>query len=227
MSFSTTGSVVAGSINNAFNSNTLGSLITTGGNIGVGTTSPAFTLDVNGTLARSGVKLPRYDNGSFTATNGPYVPILFNDTQYNVVEIKVRFISSNTNNDIVLGPFCDGTSSFIKINEFQSTTKRYGNSDVVVTSNDSLNALLCGNTGNATDNLAVITICRASGVAGAGNRNKFFFDTSFTWGGIGEARSQGQGHMDLASVGGSPLTRLFLFPGAGTLTGTYSTVHYY
>ena len=55
MSFSTTGSVVAGSINNAFNSNTLGSLITTGGNIGVGTTSPAYTLDVNGTVnGRSG-----------------------------------------------------------------------------------------------------------------------------------------------------------------------------
>ena len=55
MSFSTTGSVAAGSINNAFNSNTLGSLITTGGNIGVGTTSPAYTLDVNGTVnGRSG-----------------------------------------------------------------------------------------------------------------------------------------------------------------------------
>ena len=55
MSFSTTGSVVAGSINTAFNSNTLGSLITTGGNIGVGTTSPAYTLDVNGAVnGRSG-----------------------------------------------------------------------------------------------------------------------------------------------------------------------------
>ena len=50
MSFSTTGSVVAGSINVAFNSNTLGSLITTSGNIGIGTTSPAYTLDVNGTV---------------------------------------------------------------------------------------------------------------------------------------------------------------------------------
>jgi len=50
MSFSTTGSVVAGSINAAFNSNTLGSLITTSGNVGIGTTSPAYTLDVNGTI---------------------------------------------------------------------------------------------------------------------------------------------------------------------------------
>ena len=225
MSFSTTRGQ---SINAISNSNTLGSLITTGGNIGVGTTSPAFTLDVNGTLARSGVKLPRYDNGSFTATNGPYVPILFNDTQYNVVEIKIRFTTSISDNDVVIGPYSDGNSTFLKINEFQSTTKRYNTTDVVVSSNDSLNALLCDNVGTSTDNLAVITICRASGVAGGeANRNKFFFDTSYTWSNIGEARSQGQGHIALTSVGGPPLTRLYLFPAAGTLTGTYSTVHYY
>jgi hypothetical protein len=43
-----------------FNSNTLGNLYTTGGNIGINTTSPVYTLDVNGTLA--------INNGTFTST---------------------------------------------------------------------------------------------------------------------------------------------------------------
>ena len=219
MSFSTTRGQ---SINAAFNSNTLGSLITTGGNIGIGTTNPAFTLDVNGTLARSGVKLPRYDNGSFSASTLVQIPILFSDTQYNVVEIKVRFVSS-TANDVTLGP-AGADGQWQKIWEFQSTTKRYGTTDVVVTNNNVYNPPLTASNGaSGVDSLATITICRAT----TNTRNHFYFDTSYTWGGIGEARSQGQGHFALASVGGSPLTRLYFFPTAGTITGTYSTVHYY
>ena len=79
MSFSTTGSVVAGSINAAFNSNTLGNLITTSGNIGIGTTNPAYTLDVNGTInGRSGYTgftngIPAVGNiGQFMTTANGY-----------------------------------------------------------------------------------------------------------------------------------------------------------
>lgn len=35
-----------GSIKSSGNSNTLGSLFTTGGNVGIGTSSPSYTLDV-------------------------------------------------------------------------------------------------------------------------------------------------------------------------------------
>ena len=54
------------SINASFNSNTLGSLITTGGNIGIGTTSPNYILDVNGNVNFSG---NLYQSGSLMQTS--------------------------------------------------------------------------------------------------------------------------------------------------------------
>jgi len=40
-------SVILGTLNANFNSNTLGNLFTTNGNVGINTTAPAFTLDIN------------------------------------------------------------------------------------------------------------------------------------------------------------------------------------
>ena len=40
----------AGSLIATSNSNTIGNIITTGGNVGVGTTSPNYKLDVNGSM---------------------------------------------------------------------------------------------------------------------------------------------------------------------------------
>ena len=71
-------------------------MYTTGGNVGIGTISPGYALDVTGntnftgTLTRSGIKLPRFDNGSFSAASIS-IPILFNDTQYNTVELKLKY----------------------------------------------------------------------------------------------------------------------------------------
>ncbi|NDA64677.1 MAG: hypothetical protein EBX50_22000, partial [Chitinophagia bacterium] len=41
---------IANGLISTYNSNTLGNLYTTGGNVGIATTSPAYALDVNGTV---------------------------------------------------------------------------------------------------------------------------------------------------------------------------------
>ena len=53
-SLNVTNTISTNSIRAISNTNTLGSLITTAGNIGIGTTSPAYTLDVNGTARFTG-----------------------------------------------------------------------------------------------------------------------------------------------------------------------------
>ena len=54
MSYQICTRITSGSLNASFNSNTIGSLYTTGGNIGIGTTSPGYALDVSGGLNVSG-----------------------------------------------------------------------------------------------------------------------------------------------------------------------------
>jgi hypothetical protein len=46
--------ITGGSLNATFHSNTIGSIITTGGNVGINTTAPSFKLDVQGDIQLSG-----------------------------------------------------------------------------------------------------------------------------------------------------------------------------
>ena len=53
--------IVNSSLSAVLNSNTIGNLFTTGGNVGINTTSPSFTLDVNGTgRFTTGIRLILY-----------------------------------------------------------------------------------------------------------------------------------------------------------------------
>ncbi len=65
------------------NSNTIGPIITTGGNIGIGTTSPAYVLDVSGIVASTGLT-----TGSIQASN-------INTTSLTTGSLRVNGISSD------------------------------------------------------------------------------------------------------------------------------------
>ena len=191
--------------------------------VGINTTSPAYTLDVGGTIARSGVKLPRFDNGTFSGSSFS-IPILFNDTQYNYVEFRVRYtISALGNVNISATSYTNAAMGF---NECALTTVKWNlqNSpdyQSFTAVNSGVFAVVVESAG--IDNNLTFRITRASGTS----RNHYSYDHTYCWGGVGTARGYGQGHIVNASVGGSPIQFITFTPASGTVTGTYSTVHYY
>lgn len=68
-----------------FNSNTLGNLFTTGGNVGINTKTPFYTLDVNGTLS----------SNSFMTGVGNFDNILPNSTTANFTNTVIMNAGSN------------------------------------------------------------------------------------------------------------------------------------
>jgi hypothetical protein len=200
---------------------------TSTGNIGIATTSPAYTLDVNGTIARSGVRLPRFDNGSFSGVSVGVIPILFSDSTYNFVEVKVNYIVSAVSN-VVLGgnTASNGSGSALSLSEFSeiTTTHNAGTGGNIKTAS--------GYISQTTEQLGVnnqfsIKIVRASGTSTTGYRNHYSFDTVYCWSGTGTARVYGQGHIDSALNLSNQLLSILMTPSTGTISGTWNTQHYY
>ena len=204
--------------------NKLLTISTTNGNVGIGTTGPAYTLDVAGTIARSGVKLPRFDNGTFSGASTAVIPILFSDTQYNYVEIKVSYqVTSSGCNVTLSGSTSSNGSSPFAGSEIGETTVKYSSqsSPVYTTSGyvsqttESVN--ICNN--------FIIKINRATG--GTQARNNYMFETVYCWSGVGTAKVYGMGHFDTATNLSNALSSIILTASAGTISGTYSTQHSY
>ena len=84
-------------ITSIFNSNTLGSIFTTSGNVGIGTTSPQYTLDINPSNVYNAM---RVNGGSILSnTNGTVINMSPNDGAFGAIE---AFTTGNFNVKIPL-----------------------------------------------------------------------------------------------------------------------------
>ena len=198
--------------------------ITRTGNVGIGTAAPAYTLDVAGTIARSGVRLPRFDNGTFSSASSAVIPILFSDSTYNYVEIKVRFTLTATCNVTLSGnSAAAGNGSTLSIGENGETTVKYNAQGSPVYTNSSYIAQTAEGSSPVDYNFT-IKITRSTSSSVPANRNHFLYDTVYTWSNVGTSRVTGMGHFLTSS---NQLLSILMTPGSGTISGTYSTQHSY
>jgi hypothetical protein len=200
------------------------------GLVGINTTVPTQTLDVNGTIARSGVRLPRFDNGTFSGASAAIIPILFSDTTYNYVEVKASYqISTGGVNVTLRGDIgTNGSTGVASLSEHSEITTLWnaGTGGNIRTTSAFLsqNTESLGITANVN-----IKIARAVANGGSGSgRNHYSFDTVYCWAGTGTARVYGQGHMDTDNTQSvNQLRSILMTPSSGTISGTWSTQHSY
>ena len=198
-----------------------------GANVGIGTTNPAQTLDVYGTIARNGLKLPRFDYGTLGPATSVSIPILFSDTQYNVVEIRFRYeVSAIT--DINMSA-TSTTPATMNLGEVGLTIVKYNSASAPsYYSNSGTTSFIFASTVEkiGTGGNLMFRIVRSIGSGDVGNRNHYSYDNVYCWSSVGTARGYGQGHIDNTGVGGPALAYLNLICVTGNINGTWSTTHY-
>ena len=203
-------------------------LQTRGGNVGVGTTNPSQTLDVYGTIARSSLKLPRVDYATFTTATTVSVPILFNDSQYNMVEIRIRYFpTAETSMTISATSTAPATMTITEAQysyiQYAQTAFTYSYGSGVTTMPFATNVETQG-----IDNNALIRITRATGTSSTGIRNHYTIDNVYCWFTVGTTRATSMGHFDSPSVGGPSLAffNITCTTSGAQFSGSYSTTHY-
>jgi len=223
------------SINNNSGSWTNRVTINQSGQVGIGTNSPAQTLDVYGAIARSGLKLPRVDYGVIAAGSSITIPILFSDTQYNMVEIRVKYLLSNSNVNINLSATSTQPAA-LNFSEVGLTSIPYNNpsAPTYTSTPGPTTSILFANNAESfyIEGNLLFRMIRTSSTTSY-YRNHYSYDNVYCWSGVGTARGSGMGHIDLTSstyqIASITLTTATTSGGAstpGTISCTWSTTHY-
>lgn len=204
-----------------------GIYINSSNQVGIGTNNPGQTLDVYGTIARSGLKLPRVDYGTLSAAASITIPILFSDTQYNMVEIRIKYYINTSNVSITMAATSTQPAA-LTFSESGLTTIPYSNQGAptyYVTATTSTSVILFANNVESagTYGNVLFRIIRPDATTGGYYRHHFSYDNVYCWSAVGTARGSGMGHIDNMSYSLGSIT---LAPGSGTITCTYSTTHY-
>jgi hypothetical protein len=212
---------------NAMNSSN-GIFLNGSGSVGIGITNPSQTLDVNGTIARSGLKLPRVDYGNFTTGSTVSVPILFSDTQYSHVEIRIHYIVS-AQCQMTMSAM-DTASSSLNFEEASLTTYQWSSQTAAfynITSGTQTSFNFANNVEQfGVDNILVMRIVRSTGTPTTGFRNHYMYDNIYCIYNVGTARGYGMGHINNTSLGGNALASFRLTASTGNISGNWTTTHY-
>jgi len=129
----TTSILSTGPSNLIFNSNTLGSLFTTGGNVGINTTNPAFTLYITGTTRISSSLLATFNSNTLGSlfTSGGNVSITGNlsaiGLNTNSFSPAHTFINTGTNNPTGLAALTPNVPSGSSSTFYVGQSLSYGN----------------------------------------------------------------------------------------------------
>jgi hypothetical protein len=216
------GNVSASVLSATGNSNTIGSIITTSGNVGIGTTAPSYKLDVNGTIARSGVPLPLFSNGSFTGVTSVDIPTNFVNSSYNYCEIKLRFCTATVLNNIVIKGVNNSDTQLNATEVRENTMTNTGN-----TTGNYTSGYVAVNSEYNLDGNATITIIKATNVySNLTSRNHFRVSSVYCNSGVGATRLDGHGFFESYNTSLKSI-RLIVTNTSGSFNGSWSTINYY
>jgi hypothetical protein len=213
-----------GSIVVTGNQNTIGTLVmNSAGNVGIATTGPAYTLDVNGTIARSGVPLPMFANGSFTGVTSVDIPTNFVNSSYNYCEIKMRVALATTQTNILIKGVNNSNTQLNPAEVRENTMTNTG-----VTSGSYTSGYLTYNMEYSVDGNISITIVKPVSVL-LGNTSRAHFRSYSVYcnSGVGATRLDGSGFFESNNTSLKSIRLLLTNTSSASFSGTWSTINYY